>query len=118
MNQLGCPKDTDVAQVGCDTGAFAVDGMAGHAIACALEQGPASNRVADHQTSGGETIHISKIRDEAGKFGGTEGKGLHGSARDAVVDGQAQVIVRNDEFRLAAVEISARSKVSIFAVAV
>src|SRR6266481_939863 len=117
MNQVGWPNDTDVALVGCDTRAVAVDGMAGHAISCALEQGPASNRVADHQTQGGESVHVSKIRDDAGKFRGAECKGLHGRARDAVGDGQAQVIVRNDAFKLAGVKIDARNQVAILAVA-
>jgi len=70
MNQFGRAKSTDIAQVGSHTGAFAVDGMAGHAIARTLEQRPATNRVADHQTQGGESVHVSKIRDDAGKFRG------------------------------------------------
>jgi len=46
-----------------------------------------------------------------------ECKGLHGRARDAVGDGQAQVIVRNDAFKLAGVKIDARNQVAILAVA-
>src|SRR6266699_6334323 len=90
--------------------------MAACAVARTLEQGPAAGRVADHQAAGIETAHVPKIRDDTGKFRSAECEGLHGSAWDAVRDGKAQVVVRDNAFKLSGSKIDAGDHVSVLAV--
>jgi hypothetical protein len=90
--------------------------MAGRAIARTLEQGSATSRVADHLSTGLETAHVAKIRDDAGKFRGAESEGLHGCARDAVRDGKPQVIVRDNAFKLPGAKIDAGNHVAVLTV--
>src|ERR1700675_4260526 len=90
--------------------------MAARAIARTLEQGSSTSRVTDHQSTGLETAHVAKIRDDAGKFRGAESKGLHGSAWDAIRDGKAQVIVGDNAFKLPGAKIDSGYHVTVLTV--
>jgi hypothetical protein len=117
MNQLSCPQGADVTQIGRNTRAFTVDGMAAYAVACTAKKSFPAGSVTRHQAASVKTSHVTKIGDDAGKLRGSKRERLHRCAGYAVGDGKTQIIVGNNSLELAGAKVYARDHIAVFTVA-